>query len=87
MLVSEIVLCTKEVNKRTRAAAYELLVGLARTMHQASPPEPDMGLGHSMGEQRPAGCVLSACVQLRHWDCYRTVACNERRSLLTRERR
>lgn len=38
MLVSEIVLCIKEVNKRTRIAAYELLVGLARSMHDAEPP-------------------------------------------------
>lgn len=38
MLVGEIVLCTKEVNKRTRVAAYELLVSLAWAMHEAHPP-------------------------------------------------
>ncbi len=37
-LVAEIVLCIKEVNKKTRVAAYELLVGLAHAMHAASPP-------------------------------------------------
>ncbi len=49
MLVSEIVLCIKEVNKRTRIAAYELLVGLAKAMHSAEPPpvmiSPDAQMG------------------------------------------
>ncbi len=39
-LVSEIVLCTKEVNQKTRAAAYALLVGLGQAMHEAAPPPP-----------------------------------------------
>ena len=38
MLVCEVVLCTKEVNKKTRAAAYALLVTLGRTMLAANPP-------------------------------------------------
>ncbi|KAK9845416.1 hypothetical protein WJX81_006006 [Elliptochloris bilobata] len=42
-LVSEIVLCVKEVNIKTRAAAYALLVGLAHAMHAADPP-PDPAL-------------------------------------------
>jgi hypothetical protein len=42
-LVSEIVLCVKEVNQKTRAAAYGLLVDLARAMHEAEPPSlPDL---------------------------------------------
>ena len=49
MLVSEIVLCIKEVNKRTRIAAYELLVGLAKAMHSAEPPPNVMSLDAQMG--------------------------------------
>jgi ribosomal RNA-processing protein 12 len=58
-LVSEIVLCTKEVNQKTRAAAYSLLVGLGRAMQAAQPPaEPDLdarmgGLGLQPGAQGP----------------------------------
>lgn len=37
-MVSEIILCTKEVNKRTRAAAYDLLVQIGHAMHEAEPP-------------------------------------------------
>ena len=50
MLVSEIVLCIKEVNKRTRVAAYELLVGLAKAMHNAEPPPALPSLDAQMGE-------------------------------------
>lgn len=50
MLVSEIVLCIKEVNKRTRVAAYELLVGLAKAMHSAEPPPNVMSLDAQMGK-------------------------------------
>ena len=38
MLVAEIILCIKEVNHKTRVAAYELLVSLAKTMHESDPP-------------------------------------------------
>ena len=42
--MGEIVLCTKEVNKKTRAAAFALLVDLARAMHEAVPiPLPPIG--------------------------------------------
>ena len=37
-MVSEIILCTKEVNKRTRAAAYDLLVQIGHAMHEEEPP-------------------------------------------------
>ncbi|KAL0054199.1 hypothetical protein WJX82_005285 [Trebouxia sp. C0006] len=37
-MVSEIILCVKEVNQKTRTAAYELLVSLARAMHEQHPP-------------------------------------------------
>ena len=36
-MVSEIILCVKEVNQKTRTAAYELLVSLAQAMHQQHP--------------------------------------------------
>lgn len=43
-MVSEIILCVKEVNQKTRTAAYELLVSLAAAMHeQHPPPMPSMG--------------------------------------------
>lgn len=42
-LVGEIVLCVKEVNQKTRAAAYALLVGLGQAMQDAQPPPmPDL---------------------------------------------
>ena len=49
-LVGEIVLCTKEVNQKTRAAAFALLVDLARAMHAASPlPHPGAPADAAMG--------------------------------------
>jgi len=57
--VSEIVLCVKEVNIKTRAAAYALLVGLAHAMHAADPPPepllpgPEAGGDVVMGKQNP----------------------------------
>ncbi|GFR52360.1 hypothetical protein Agub_g14918 [Astrephomene gubernaculifera] len=58
-LVADIVLCTKESNKKTRAAAYDLLVGLAHVMDEQEPgqlggseeEEEDMGQ-----EKEAAGC-------------------------------
>ena len=38
LLVAEIILCCKEVNTKTRATAYELLVDIAHAMHDARPP-------------------------------------------------
>ena len=50
-LVGEIVLCVKEVNQKTRAAAFELLVSLARRMHETDPPSISPADGDaSMGE-------------------------------------
>lgn len=50
LLVGEIILCIKEVNKKTRIAAYELLVSLAHTMHETNPP-PFQGISDAaMGE-------------------------------------
>lgn len=37
-LVGEIVLCVKEVNQKTRAAAYGLLVDMGQAMQDAHPP-------------------------------------------------
>ena len=64
-LVGEIVLCTKEVNKKTRAAAFALLVDLARAMHEAVPiPLPPTGpadnaMGASAGVSGPARLTCS----------------------------
>lgn len=44
-LVTELVLCTKEVNAKTRAQAYALLVDVARALHAAHPPQPSMDGG------------------------------------------
>ncbi len=47
-LVSEIILCVKEVNRRTRIAAFELLIGLAHAMDEQYPaplPTLDAGMG------------------------------------------
>ena len=50
-LVGEIVLCTKEVNKKTRAAAFALLVDLAAAMHEAMPiPQAAGPADSAMGE-------------------------------------
>ena len=50
-LVSEIVLCVKEVNIKTRAAAYALLVGLAHAMHAADPlPDPTLPHADASGD-------------------------------------
>ena len=50
-MVSEIILCVKEVNQKTRTAAYELLVSLARAMHeQHPPPMPALSQDLNMGE-------------------------------------
>ena len=54
-LVGEIVLCVKEVNQKTRAAAFELLVSLARAMHEADPPSVAPPDGDAaMGAQPPS---------------------------------
>jgi ribosomal RNA-processing protein 12 len=44
-LITELVLCTKEVNAKTRTQAYETLVQIAHAMHDASPPERSMETG------------------------------------------
>ena len=59
-LISEIVLCIKEVNQKTRVAAYELLVELAQTMHERFPPP--AVLGSTEGTGGPASsrkCLLA----------------------------
>ncbi len=40
-MVTEIVLCVKEANKRSRALAFELLIEVAQAMHEADPPAED----------------------------------------------
>lgn len=58
LLVGEIVLCIKEVNKRTRIAAYELLVGLAKVMHEEHPPQACFEQDAAMGWLRPPSRTL-----------------------------
>lgn len=38
-LIAELILCTKEVNQKTRTHAYELLVSIAHAMHEGLPPQ------------------------------------------------
>lgn len=53
LLVGEIILCIKEVNKKTRVAAYELLVSLAKAMHENDPPTLNLPVDDSMGKSLP----------------------------------
>ncbi|KAK9864417.1 hypothetical protein WJX84_009705 [Apatococcus fuscideae] len=53
-LVSEIILCVKEVNRRTRVAAFELLIGLAHAM-DTTYPAPLPSLDASMEVAEPEG--------------------------------
>ena len=50
-LVAEIILCCKEVNTKTRATAFELLVEIGHAMHAARPPPTVPPLDESMGTQ------------------------------------
>lgn len=50
-MVAEIIISVKEANKRTRAAAFDLLVDVARAMHEAEPPSEDE-LGNTSGGLR-----------------------------------
>ncbi|PNW69821.1 hypothetical protein CHLRE_19g751197v5 [Chlamydomonas reinhardtii] len=54
-LVADIVLCTKEANMKTRAAAYDLLVGLAHLMDQADPGPGLARLGRRRRPRAPGG--------------------------------
>lgn len=69
-MVSEIILCVKEVNQKTRTAAYELLVSLAGAMHEQHPPpmplmgegqDADMDTGLPLKFLSPAHCCIG-CV-------------------------
>lgn len=67
-MVSEIILCVKEVNQKTRTAAYELLVSLARAMHEQHPPpmalmgqDADVEMGQSLN---PCPCACTICLHL-----------------------
>jgi ribosomal RNA-processing protein 12 len=44
-LITELVLCTKEVNAKARTQAYEVLVQIAHALHAAHPPELSMDTG------------------------------------------
>jgi hypothetical protein len=49
-MLAEIVLCVKEVNSKTRAAAFEVLLDLAHAMESADPasavPDDDVDMGN-----------------------------------------
>jgi hypothetical protein len=49
-MLAEIVLCVKEVNSKTRAAAFEVLLDLAHAMENADPasavPDDDIDMGN-----------------------------------------
>jgi len=67
-MVSEIILCVKEVNQKTRTAAYELLVSLAKAMHEQHPPPPpalgqDMDMGGSSRCSSPVIASVQLCVR------------------------
>jgi hypothetical protein len=57
-LVTELVLCTKEVNAKTRAQAYALLVDVAHALHDVHPPAVRMDTGAYLARR-----VLSQHVQ------------------------
>ena len=58
-LVGEIVLCVKEVNQKTRAAAYGLLVDLGQAMQDAQPPPmPDLDAHMAGMELQGKACLL-----------------------------
>ena len=59
-MVSEIILCVKEVNQKTRTAAYELLVSLAKAMHEQHPP-PMPPLGGGQDADMDTGLHLHCC--------------------------
>ena len=60
-MVSEIILCVKEVNQKTRTAAYELLVSLAKAMHEQHPPPlPAPGQVMDMGGSSRCSSPVSA---------------------------
>jgi hypothetical protein len=47
--LTEVILCVKEVNKKTRAAAFDLLVKLAHAMEEASPAPNLLDMDTCMG--------------------------------------
>lgn len=59
-MVSEIILCVKEVNQKTRTAAYELLVGLAGAMHEQHPPPMPL-MGEGQDADMDTGLPLHGC--------------------------
>lgn len=54
--LTEVILCVKEVNKKTRAAAFDLLVKLARAMEDANPASAVPNLDSDMGMYRTFYC-------------------------------
>lgn len=60
-MVSEIILCVKEVNQKTRTEAYELLVSLARAMHEQHPPPMGQDADVEMGQFPQPLPLVRAC--------------------------
>lgn len=59
-MVTEIILCVKEANKRTRAAAFDLLLEVATAMHEAEPPTININEDDGNEEEPPAAASASA---------------------------
>ena len=49
--MAEVILCCKEVNTKTRATAFELLVEIGHAMHAARPPPAVLSPDDAMGAQ------------------------------------
>ena len=64
-LVAEIILCCKEVNTKTRATAFELLVEVGHAMHAARPPPAMPPLDDAMGTQPCSPTLSAACVAMK----------------------
>ena len=67
--MAEIILCCKEVNTKTRATAFELLVEVGHAMHAARPPTTMPPLDDAMGAQSvsdgPCCCRLRVLCYIR----------------------
>ena len=78
-MIAELVLCTKEVNQKTRTQAYSLLVDLSHAVHAAKPPilSMDMDIGASQFSLTLMGLWVHVCVSVHLFVKY----CLQHRSL------
>lgn len=68
-LVGEIILCVKESNKKTRVAAYGLLVEIGHALHEAQPPVMVQGEDNMGGERPKPPLHLPTCTPPTHQPC------------------